>query len=206
YYFFARAARPFRLMGWMFLVVFVVFLVAKGRGYYLAPAYPTLLAAGAVVEERWLLSLRRWNANCMRAATLLALLAGGVAAITVTLPIAPARSRWFGVVARYNGYFREEIGWPELVAEVAKVRDSLPADEIGQAAVLAANYGEAGAINMYGRAYGLPKAISGMNSYWARGYGDPPPQIVIVVGFSSREVNQFFTSCELAGHVTNQFH
>ncbi len=44
---------------------------------------------------------------------------------------------------------------------------------------------------MYGPAYGLPKAISGMNSYWARGYGDPPPQILIVLGFSPQDVNQF---------------
>jgi hypothetical protein len=101
-------------------------------------------------------------------------------------------------------FHRDELARLDA-AEVAKVRDSLPADEIGQAAILAANYGEAGAINMYGPAYGLPKAISGMNSYWVRGYGDPPPQIVIVLGFSPQDVNQFFTSCELAGHITNQF-
>jgi 4-amino-4-deoxy-L-arabinose transferase-like glycosyltransferase len=205
FYFLGDAAKPFRVIGWMFIVPFVLFLAMKGRGYYIAPAYPMLLAAGAVVEERWLASMRIGWARVWRAITLAVLVIGGVLIAAAALPMAPVGSRWFRAVSRVNGYFREEIGWPELVAQVASIRDSLPADEIGQAAILAANYGEAGAINMYGPAFGLPKAISGMNSYWARGYGDPPPQILIVLGFSRKNVDQFFTSCELAGRTTNKF-
>ena len=98
--------------------------------------------------------------------------------------MAPVNSRWWKVAVAVNGDFREEIGWPELVAEVARIRDSLPADERNKVAILGANYGEAGAIDMFGAVYGLPKAISGVNSYWARGYGDPPPQTLIVLGLS----------------------
>ena len=65
--------------------------------------------------------------------------------------------------------------------------------------------GETGAVNLYGPAYGLPRAISGMNSSWFRGYGDPPPQTVIVLGEHRDFVDQNFSSCELADHLTNRY-
>ena len=68
---------------------------------------------------------------------------------------------------------------------------------------MAADEGEAGAVNLYGRAYGLPRAISGMNSNWLRGYGDPPPQTVIGVGFRPDELNQIFASCQVAAQLSN---
>jgi hypothetical protein len=67
------------------------------------------------------------------------------------------------------------------------------------------DYGEAGAIDLYGTTYGLPKPISGINSFWARGYGDPPPQVLIVLGLSKKYMSEEFESCELAGHITNAY-
>ena len=66
FYFRSPQGRRFRMLGWMFLVTFLIFLVAKGRSYYLAPAYPMLLAAGAVLEEGWLQSMASKNASLMR--------------------------------------------------------------------------------------------------------------------------------------------
>ncbi len=101
--------------------------------------------------------------------------------------------------------FTEQIGWPELAGTVAGIYAALPAAEKPQTGILTGNYGEAGAINLYGLAYGLPEAISGVNSYWLRGYGDPPPQTLIVLGFTQAQAEQFFTRCELAGQVTNRY-
>src|SRR5581483_8081008 len=101
--------------------------------------------------------------------------------------------------------FREEIGWPELVETVGRIRDSLSPEDRSHFAVLAGNYGEAGAINLYGPAYGLPNAISGINSFWARGYGDPPPQTLIVVGLSQTFVDRNFETCVAAGQISNRF-
>jgi hypothetical protein len=78
----------------------------------------------------------------------------------------------------------EELGWPELTVAVAQIRDSLPAQDRDHLGILAANYGEAGALNLYGPGHGLPPAISGINSFWERGYGNPPPETVIALGFS----------------------
>ena len=75
------------------------------------------------------------------------------------------------------------------------MRDSLPASERAALGVLAYDEGQAGAVNLYGRAYGLPEAISGINSYWLRGYGNPPPQTVIAVGFTRDELSRMFASC-----------
>jgi hypothetical protein len=205
FYFRKPEGQRFRMIGWMAVVPFLLFLFAQGRGYYVAPVYPMLLAAGAVVEESWLAFLSAGPARTWQTLTLAALIAGGVAIAAVVLPVAPVRTGWWRLAARVNGDLREEIGWPELVAEVARVRDSLPPDDIGQAAILAGNFGEAGAIDLYGPAYGLPKAISGINNYWEHGYGDPPPQVLIVLGLSAHDVNELFRSCELAGHLTNKF-
>lgn len=205
FYFRSPDGKRFRLVGWMFVVNFAIFLVARGRGYYMAPAYPMLLAAGAMLQERWLHSLSALHARVLRVATFAALAIGGIIAAAVTLPIAPVNSRWWQIANKIDGDFREEIGWPELVAEVANIYNSLPPAERESTGILATNYGEAGAVNLYGPAYGLPKAISGINSFWAYGYPSPPPQTLIVVGLGDEYRNEYFGSCRVAGHVTNPY-
>ena len=54
FYLSRHAGAAIALLGWMFLVPLVLFFLAKGRFYYMAPAYPMLFAAGAVVWEQWL--------------------------------------------------------------------------------------------------------------------------------------------------------
>jgi 4-amino-4-deoxy-L-arabinose transferase-like glycosyltransferase len=204
-YFFAHIGRSYRLLGWMFLVPFVLFLITQGRSYYLAPAYPMLFAGGAVVVEQWLTSLSAARARLVTGIIWGAFAIGGVAFATVALPIAPVNSRLWNVVSEINGELKEEIGWPELVETVAGIYAALPPEDKPQAGILAGNYGEVGAINLYGPAYGLPKAISGVNSYWLRGYGEPPPQTLIVLGFSYTDAYRFFESCQTAGLITNRY-
>ncbi|NJN44114.1 MAG: hypothetical protein HC806_04855 [Anaerolineae bacterium] len=97
--------------------------------------------------------------------------------------------------------FAEMVGWPELVEEVAGIYETLPEGT----GILAANYGEAGAIALYGLELGLPTPISGMNSFWARGYGNPPPERVIVLGFTRAGLTEFFETCTLAGQTPNPY-
>jgi 4-amino-4-deoxy-L-arabinose transferase-like glycosyltransferase len=205
YFLVARDGKRFRLLGWMFVVPLMLFLLAKGRGYYMAPAYPMLLAAGAVLEARAVASLAAGRARLVRGHTCVTLAVGAALAIAVVLPIAPVNSSWWKVANRIDDDFREEIGWPELVDTIAGIHASLSPGERAHVSILAGNYGEAGAIDLYGPAHGLPKAISGINSYWARGYGDPPPRTLIVVGISREFLERNFESCVLAGHVANRY-
>jgi hypothetical protein len=202
--FFSPAGRRYRLLGWMYVVPLLLFVVAQGRAYYLAGAYPMLYAAGAVWGESWLASLRRPSARAVRAIVSV-LIADMFVAAAITLPIAPVNSTWWKAAIKLNGDFPEEIGWPELVETVAKIRDSVPQEDRARLGILGTNYGEAGAINLYGPRYGLPSAISGVNSFWERGYGNPPPETLIVIGLSRRYLETKFASCEVAGHTWNRF-
>ena len=199
------SGKRFRMMGWMYVVPLLLFIIAQGRGYYLAAAYPMLYAAGSVWGEQKLAAVRQAWANVVRSMVWLALLADIALVAAITLPMAPVNSGPWRFASKINGDLREELGWPELVETVAQIRDQLPAEDRAHLGILAGNYGEAGALNLYGPNYGLPTAVSGTNSFWLRGYGERPPQTVIVTGFSQHWVEDHFASCELAGHTTNRY-
>jgi 4-amino-4-deoxy-L-arabinose transferase-like glycosyltransferase len=201
-----REGKPYRILGWMYAVTLILFTVARARDYYLAPAYPMLMAAGAAWGEGW---VGTRNPRAQKVAVRIvrnSLAIGALVVFALTLPIPPIQSAWWRFAEVTNGHnFSMELGWPELAATVAHVRDSLPAEERSGVRVMAGDEGEAGAVNLYGRAYGLHEAISGMNSNWLRGYGNPPPQTVIAVGFRKTELDKIFASCEMAGQVSNSY-
>jgi hypothetical protein len=191
-----------RVLAWMALVPFVILLIAHGRGYYMGPVYPMLFAAGAVTLERILTRMRvSWRRIGYGTITL-AFVAGSAVVFGI-LPLGKIGSPLFRFAIKQNGDLPEEIGWPELVGEVARIYTTLPASERARVGIYCANYGEAGAIDLYGSAYGLPPAISGINSYWARGPGTPPPESLIVLGGKRERLEKIFASVDVVGHTPN---
>jgi hypothetical protein len=205
FYFVAPAGRRYRALGWMYFAPLVLFLVARGRFYYMAPAYPMPFAAGAVVWDDWLARRSAKAAHAGRAGTWVALGAGAAFSAITMMPIAPINSAGWRLTSKVHDNFTEQIGWPELAQTVAGIYAALPEAEKPRAAILAGNYGEAGAINLYGRVHHLPEVISGINTYWWRGYGAAPPEVVVLVGFSRESAGRFAEGVELAGHVTNPY-
>jgi 4-amino-4-deoxy-L-arabinose transferase-like glycosyltransferase len=205
FYFFAKPGRNYRAIGWMFAIPLVLIFIAQGRSYYLAPAYPMLFAGGAVIVEGWLAALSVGRERLIKGVVWGIFVVGGMAFAVVALPIAPVNSQVWDAVSEINGELKEQIGWPELVETVADIYAALPDEDKLQTGILTGNYGEAGAINLYGPGYGLPRAISGVNSYWIRGYGDPPPQILIVIGLDPGIVCTEFESCQTVGRITNRY-
>lgn len=206
WYLFRHAeGKRYQMLGWMYVITLVALLAARGRDYYLAPAYPMLIAAGAVWGERWVSSLSFRAAAEIRRSVWITLVCATVCASALTLPIAPLNSHWWQVANAVSGNFDSEVGWPDMVETVANIRDFLPPEERAHVGILAGDEGEAGAINLYGRAYGLPPAISGMNTNWYRGYGSPAPQTVITLGEHRDYLEQNFESCVLAGRATNRY-
>ncbi|MBI5302439.1 MAG: glycosyltransferase family 39 protein [Chloroflexi bacterium] len=205
FYFFAREGKRFRPLGWMYVVPFVLLLVTRGRGYYVAPAYAMLIAAGALLAERWLDAMRPMRARVVRAVGGVALALGAAIGIVLMVPVAPINSPVWQLADDVSGLYREMVGWEDLVEIVAGIYNNLPANERARAGIHAGNYGEVGSINLYGARYGLPKAISNGNSSWLRGYGNPPPETVVVVGARREDALRFFVACEEAGRITNRY-
>jgi len=204
FYFSSYGGRRFRVLGWMFVVPFVLFVLGKGRGYYMAAGYPTLYAGGAVLLAAWQSHLGRPWRMLTGAAGWTAITANIILFGALFLPIAPVNSPWWHRMAATNDDVKEEIGWQELAETVARIRDALPPEDRARLRILAGNYGEAGAINLYGPALGLPPVICPVNSFWERGYGEPPPELLIVLGFSREDLEGKFDSCELVGRITNR--
>jgi hypothetical protein len=194
--------RRYRMLGWMYVAPLALFFFGKGRGYYLAAAYPMLFAMGAVAGERWVGSLKRAWRLAVEGVFFTGLAAWALLAFAILVPLASSGPlKEFAL--KNNGDLREEIGWGELVKTVAGIRDSLPAEQQASVGVLVGNYGEQGAIEILGPAYHLPMPISMTNSAWLRGYPAVQPTTLIVIGFSQESANKRFSSCRLAGHDGN---
>jgi hypothetical protein len=192
----------YRMLASMYLIPLAFFFFGKGRGYYMAAAYPMLMAMGAAVGERWLASLPRLARRIVEAVFFTGLAVCGAYICAVIVPLASSGPlKEFAL--RNNGDLREEIGWPELVKTVAGIRDSLTPEQQASLGILVGNYGEEGAIEMLGPAYHLPPPISLTNSAWLRSYPAQPPATLIVIGVSREDAENIFTGCRLAGHNGN---
>jgi hypothetical protein len=164
-----------------------------------------LVAAGSAWIVDWLSAreIRLQKAGTVALYSLIAL--GALAGITLGKPVAPINSPLWKIVYGINPEFGEMVGWPDLTAQVVAVYQAIPEADRPFTAILAGNYGEAGALDLYGREYALPPIISSVDSMWYRGYGDPPPQTVILVGFERSNADYYFKSCTRAGTVSNQY-
>lgn len=192
----------YRMLAWMSLVPIVLFFAAKGRGYYTAGAYPALIAMGAVAAERWTSKLPSVRRISIRTVYFAAFTFVSAYVCAILIPLAQSGSlRDFAL--KHNGDLREELGWNDLVRTVASIRDSLPPDQQAHLGITVGNYGEYGAIDILGRAYGLPAPIGTTNSEWLRGYPTVPPTTIIALGITAEQANAIFTGCRLAAHNGN---
>lgn len=166
--------RPFRCLGIAAVFVIVIFFVLGGKPYYPGGIFTFLFAAGSVPLERRLATRRRvLGGRLPRAAvtgTVMAVL--GAAVLPVLLPVLPARVLHTVPLQNINYDLAETIAWPREVSQVARAYRGLPPAVRARTAILAGNYGEAGAIDRFGPADGLPPAYSGANNFW---YWGPPP-------------------------------
>jgi hypothetical protein len=182
-------ARRFRPAGIAAVITLVLFFLAGGKPYYAGGIYTFLFAAGAIPIER---RLARHTLRPARVATALALTTAVGAAIAV--PLLPAAALATVPLQKINYDLAETIAWPREVALVAREYHALPPGQRASTAILAGNYGEAGAIDRYGPGAGLPPAFSGANNFW---YWGPPPardMSAIAVNIDPALLRRLFTS------------
>ena len=210
--------RRWRVLGLTFVVFFVLMEVAHGKNYYLFPIYPMVFAGGALVLEqaidRWLALRAAWVRTATRTAVVAIIVLAALPFVPlVTWMLPPERLLAYQNALGFKPAKAEvhhesllpqpiadQFGWPELVSEVAAVYNSMPPDERAQTGIWAGNYGEAGAVNLFGPAYGLPRAYSRHQNHW---YWGPPPQVyknLIVIQWSLDDVRDNCTSYQAFDH------
>lgn len=212
----SKEGRAYRFLGWTYLLFLVQMIALKGRIYYVAPIYPMLFAAGAVWIESCI-EERHWE--WARQAILIPLTVGGIVAAPLALPILPVEaaasySNFWDIhkvrVENYDSgklpqFFADMFGWPNQVKSVASVYKGLSPEDRAQCAILAANYGEAGAIDYFGPSYGLPRAISPHNNYFLWGPGSGSPDIVIAVGMDKGKLEILFADVQRATTILDPY-
>lgn len=214
YYLFTSSGRRYRAVGWTFIIILGLFLFFEARYYYLLPIYPVFLAAGAIVFEQF---QRRQQ---LKAALLCLVIAGGILLAPIGLPILSIETLINYSNAIYRPptlardsknqaeqapwHFRLMLGWEDTVATVASVYDRLSPSEQSECAILAWRYGDAGAIDLWGKNYNLPKAISGHTGYYFWGSRDYSGDLVLSVGGNLSFLKQQFDSVEQVATVTHE--
>jgi 4-amino-4-deoxy-L-arabinose transferase-like glycosyltransferase len=196
-------SRSFRSFGVAYVGIIVLLIASGGKAYYAAGLLPVFVASGGVAVDRWM-------ARGARAARLAlfsgAALVGFAINAVLGLSILPIGKLTAVGAERINPDSGEQVGWDKFTTAVARGYTALPEKQRTSAVIFTQNYGEAGAIDKFGPALGLPTAFSGHNGFALWG----PPRLtgpVELVGFSSQDpVLDDFTGCHVVTRFDNGYH
>ncbi len=195
YFFFYRNGKRLRIFGWLYVAVFAIFVIGNGKAYYLGPIYPVLLAGGAVAAEEF---FQRQSLNWIKLVYIGLMILVTVLIMPLALPVLPVQTfieyeKSLGFTPKAEerssvgilpqGY-ADEFGWEDMVAGIARVYGTLTPEEKAQCVLYVRNYGEAGAIDFFGKKYGLPDALCAHNNYWLWGPGEKSGNVAIILGGS----------------------
>ncbi len=210
-FFVSPKLKPYRLLGWSYLVCYAVFFALHGKNYYLAPIYPMLLAAGAIVIEA---AISRPRLSWLKPAIIVVLLAAGAYLAPVVVPVlspdsflAYARRLPFKLPVMEHAHARaalpqwyaDQFGWDEIVAETAVAYNQLDPSERRDCGIFAQDYGQAGAIDFLGRRYGLPRALSGHQTWFLWGPRGYSGNCMIVLDDRKEVLEKYWAQVEYVG-------
>lgn len=200
------APKPVRVVGTAAVATLAFFFAAGVKFYFATPLFALFAALGAVLWQRWL------KTTAARGCLLAMLVTSGVAAVPIAAPVLPPttlqqvanfiRDAEQGITAeedapigRYFPHFAEMHGWPELTAWVTRAYESLPKAERPDVDVVAAYFGQAGALNQLDVENRLPVVHSGHMNYYLWWQADGANQRlddVLFVGFDPAELDGLF--------------
>jgi 4-amino-4-deoxy-L-arabinose transferase-like glycosyltransferase len=216
FYFFSPSGNPFRALGWAWTITATVIVTLSPRVYYLFPAFPVLFAGGGVIWEVWFAGRRAlwwkpaWPALLAATGAVFAPLAIPVLPpetfirYTKALHLAPPaiETHKLGPLPQV---FADQFGWQEMAATIARVYNNLPPEVRPKTAIFGQNYGQAGAIDLFGPKYGLPPAISGHQSYFLWGPRGYTGESMIVMQGQQRDLERYYASVEKVASVYHPY-
>ncbi|WJL97196.1 glycosyltransferase family 39 protein [Microbacterium sp. ET2] len=181
--------RPLRWLAVTLVVTVVFVFLAATQFYYSAGILGVLTAMGSVPIAEW----ARTRARRLIVSVLLAVNALGCA--VTSLPLLPVD--WFGAsgLASVNSATADQVGWERYVEQIDEVAAAFDAD-----AIIASNYGEAGALDRFGS--GVP-VFSGHNALFDLGAPPPDAQTVVIVGGQYDRVESLFSTCRVVTELDN---
>jgi 4-amino-4-deoxy-L-arabinose transferase-like glycosyltransferase len=216
FFFFSKAGRQFRALGWAWVFTAAVIVTMSPRVYYLFPAFPLVFAAGGAMIESWLSKPRlQWVQFAYPAL----LIATGVLLAPLAIPVLPPETYIAYTKALHLAppaiethklgplpqIFADQFGWEEMTATVAAVYNGLPPEVRAKTAIFGQNYGQAGAIDFFGPKYGLPPAISGHQTYFLWGPRGYTGESMIVMAGRQKDLESRFASVEKVGRVAHPY-
>ena len=209
--------KRYRMFAWCYVVGFIVFVVLKGKNYYLAPIYPMLFAAGAVIVET---AIERTRQVWLKPAIIVLLVAGGawLAPLVIpvfsvdhfisymnNLPFKVPRSEHAHERALLPQHYADQFGWEEMTAVTAQAWSRVTPDERHDCGIFAQDYGQAGATDFFGRRYGLPPALSGHQTYFLWGPRGYSGNCLIVLDDKKEVLEKLFEHVEFVGTSDNPY-
>jgi dolichyl-phosphate-mannose-protein mannosyltransferase len=185
-------------------LITVFFLLERGRSYYPLPADSVAVAAGVVALAAWLRDGGRRRRAAVAALVVLQAVVLALA-LPVVLPVRSTASMVSSGVWK-DSFYKDEIGWPELADQTATAWRSLAAAQRAEGAIVAGNYGEASALELYGPARGLPQVLSGHLSwqYWRP--QSLPQRYALFVGYDPGTLSLLCRSWTKLATIDNRWH
>lgn len=197
------------------LLLLLMIFTGSSRPDRIAAIYPLLFAAGSVV----ITSLKKEVLRFVPHLVITLMIIGGLLAAPIFTPLVSPfyTSKYISKIGlkfdiesgKINEslpqWLADRLGWVELASVTGEVYHSLPAEEQKNTVILSTNYGEAGALEVYGPKFGLPKVYATHNSFHSWG---PPPDSVrtyIIVFANENDVFKYFDSVTVASNATCEF-
>jgi len=210
-FFVSPLLRPYRALGWSYVICYGIFFALHGKSYYLAPIYPMLVAGGAVVLES---ALDRPRVAWVKPAVVIFVLAAGAYFAPVVVPVL-SPDRFIGYTKRLPfrlpvmehsharavlpQWYADQFGWQEIVDETAVAWKQLSPAERDDCGIFAQDYGQAGAIDFLGRRYGLPRSLSGDKTFFLWGPRGYSGNCLVVLDDTRETLEQLWTNVQYVG-------
>ena len=199
YLLFSKRVKEFRFLGILFLGLFLVMMFSgSSRPDRLAFAYPAAFAGGAIFFDNYII---KHNLKWLKIALIVFLYTGLAVGLPMILPYfnyeqVEAYTKFIGVNTELETgnkpplpqLLADRIGWEEKFNLVLNAYNSLSDKDKKETMIAAGNYGQAGALELFGKKYNFPVVVSGHNNYYLWSKDKLHGNILLQLGYE-RDIN-----------------